>query len=651
MKLSTSLKLRTSVILLLVSTILVTLAIVGSGILAVTIGRIHDESRLRVADAAADVASRVEAFLANVQARVELTGTAYRTAPPAALRALLDSARRPPLTAIYVIAGDGKLLAASIAGVSEERTRELAGIDLAGYPYFRAAIDSGETLWSDKHLSAVTGTVTVGLAAPIGNGDGVVIAELPLESVLDISRIADDSDRLDHWVIDRRGEIVADTGPVSAGRRNLYSHPLVAAARTGAMMTPSSASFGDTTYHVAAAVSRPLGWLFVSRMPAGLSNPDIREVVTIVLLGFFSSALVGLLLAPLWAQGIVRPLQAVAKRANQIARGERPAAWPTGSIVEFNRLSSDLGTMADAIAAREEDLRRLNDELEDRVVRRTDELNRSNEELSTALAIVRQAKDELIQSERLAALGRLVSGIAHELNTPLGNGRMAITTLGERLIRFEAALGDGLRRTELDDFVGSVRTSTLIADSNLKRASELIGSFKRVAADRAGSRRRRFQLREVVDEVLLTLSPTLAGQPIEIRVEVPDDLLMESYPGELGQAFTNILENAVLHAFPGRERGTVMIAAVADSPARVRIRLSDDGVGLSPEVARRAFDPFFTTKMGRGGTGLGLFIAHNAVTNVLGGTLGLSTEVGMGATFELLVPTVAPSPAAAAVDS
>jgi len=646
MKLSPSLKLRTSVILLLVSTILVTLAIVGSGILAVSIGRIHDESRSRVADAAADVASRVESFLANVQARVELTGTAYRTAPPAALREILDSARRPPLTAIYVIAGDGKLLAASIAGASEERTRELAGIDLAGYPFFRAAIDRGETLWSDKHLSAVTGAVTVGLAAPIGNGDGVVIAELPLESVLDISRIADESDRLDHWVIDRQGEIVADTGPVSAGRRNLYSHPLVAAARTGSI-APSSASFGDTTYHVAAAVSRPLGWLFVSRIPAGLSNPEVREVVTIVLLGFLSSALVGLLLAPLWAQGIVRPLQAVAKRANQIARGERPAVWPTGSIVELNRLSSDLGTMADAIAAREEDLRRLNDELEDRVARRTDELNRSNEDLSTALAIVRQAKDELIQSERLAALGRLVSGIAHELNTPLGNGRMAITTLGERLIRFEAALGDGLRRTELDDFVRSVRTSTLIADSNLKRASELIGSFKRVAADRAGSRRRRFRLREVVDEVLLTLSPTLAGQPIDVRVEVPDDLLMESYPGELGQAFTNILENAVLHAFAGRERGTVVIAAVAESPARLRIRLSDDGVGLSPEVARRAFDPFFTTTMGRGGTGLGLFIAHNAVTNVLGGTLGLSTEVGVGATFELLVPAVASSPAAA----
>lgn len=646
MRLFTALRLQTSVILLLVSTILVTLAIVGSGILAVMVGRIHDESRTRVAEAAADIAGRVEFFLGSIQARVALAGTAYRAAPGAALRGILDNARRPPLTAVYVIGADGRLAAASIAGASDARTRELAGIDLSEYPYFRAALERGEALWSDKHLSAVTGTVTLGLASPVGDGS-VIIAELPLEPLLDISKATRDSDRLDYWVIDSRGEIVADTGALGTGRRNLYSHPLVAAGLSGAQ-PPDAATFGDTTYHVAASFSRALGWLFVSRIPAGLKNPDVQEIVAIVLVGFFGSALVGLLLAPLWAQGIVRPLQAVATRANQIARGERPTVWPKGSIAELNRLSADLGTMADAIAAREEELRRLNDELEYRVARRTEELNRSNQELSGALAVVQQAKDELIQSERLAALGRLVAGIAHELNTPLGNGRMAITTLGDRLARFEAGLGDGLRRSDLEGFVGSVRTSTRIAESNLKRASELIGSFKQVAADRTGSRRRRFQLREIVDEVLLTLSPTLKGRPIDIRVEVPDGLLMESYPGELGQALTNLVENAALHAFAGRNSGIVTIHASVEPADRVRIRLADDGAGMPPTVARRAFDPFFTTTLGQGGTGLGLFIVHNAVTNLLGGTITLDTRDGGGAAFEIVVPLVAPSPAAVA---
>jgi len=637
-----NLKLRTSVILLLVSTIMVTLAIVGSGILVVTVGRIHEESRVRVTAGAADIASRVEFFLGNIQARVELAATAYRLAPTQSLRTILDGARQPPLTAIYIIGSDGKLVAASIAGASEDRTRELSGIDLSGYPYFNATVERGKAIWSDQHLSAVSGTVTLGLAESVGDGS-VIIAELPLTTLLDISRTARNSDGLDYWVVDSNGEIVADTGTLSSGRLNLYTHPLLATGRSG-LPPPDRAIISGTTYHVAASYSSALGWLFVGRIPAGLENPDVREVVTIVLAGFVGSALIGLLLAPIWAQGIVKPMNGVALRANQIARGERPTTWPTGSIAELNLLSSDLETMAGAIAGREEDLRRLNDQLEDRVALRTDELNRSNKDLSAALEVLKKAKDELIQSEKLAALGRLVSGVAHELNTPLGNGRMAITGLGDRLARFETSLGDGLRRSDLVGFVEAVRASTRIAESNLKRASELIGSFKQVAADRAGSRRRRFQLREVVEEVLLTLSPTLAGRPIRIRVEVPDEVLMDSYPGELGQALTNLVENAVLHAFPEGDPGTVSITAETGLPGRVRIRLRDNGVGMAPAVARRAFDPFFTTSLGNGGTGLGLFIAHNAVTNVLGGSIDLQTASGEGATFDITVPLDAPSP-------
>ncbi len=189
-----SLKLRTSVILLLVSTILVTLAIVGTGIVTVMIGRIDAESRVRVTAGAADIASRVEFFLANIQARVELAATAYRLGSDQTLRAILDSARQPPLTAIYIIGPDGRLVAASIAEASDQRTRELAGIDLADYPFFRATLERGQAIWSDQHLSAVTGIVTLGLAAPVGDG-GVVIAELPLASLLDISRSARDSRR------------------------------------------------------------------------------------------------------------------------------------------------------------------------------------------------------------------------------------------------------------------------------------------------------------------------------------------------------------------------------------------------------------------------------------------------------------------------
>jgi signal transduction histidine kinase len=338
----------------------------------------------------------------------------------------------------------------------------------------------------------------------------------------------------------------------------------------------------------------------------------------------------------------------VADRAHQIARGGHPVTWPRGKTVEFNRLSEDLAVMADAIQRREDDLRRLNDELEDRVAQRTADLTRSNEDLSKALATVEQAKDELIQSEKLAALGRLVAGVAHELNTPLGNGRIAITTLADKLSRFERSLTEGLRRSELESFVQGVQTSTDIAERNLLRASRLIASFKQVAADRTASRRRKFQLIELIDEVVLTVSPSMKRQPVDVRVSVPEDIHLDSYPGELGQALTNLIENCVSHAFKGREQGCVEIAAALSEGGQVTITLRDDGVGMTPEVAHRAFDPFFTTSLGSGGTGLGLFIAHNAITNVLGGTVTLTSRPGEGTCFELRLPLVAPKEAAGA---
>jgi C4-dicarboxylate-specific signal transduction histidine kinase len=340
---------------------------------------------------------------------------------------------------------------------------------------------------------------------------------------------------------------------------------------------------------------------------------------------------------------IVRPLRAVAERAHQISSGARPAVWPRGGIVELNRLSDDLGTMGEAIWRREEELRRLNEELEARVAHRTEDLSRSNRELHQALATLEQARDELVNSEKLAALGRLVAGVAHELNTPLGNGRMAITTLVDKLANFERNVAEGLRRSQLESFIESVRTSTEIAERNLVRASDLIGSFKQVAADRTASRRRKFRLREIVDEVILTLSPSMKGQPVELRVDLPRDLWLDSYPGELGQVLTNLIENCVTHAFKGCERCSITIDAKLHDPENVLIRVSDNGTGMAADIARRAFDPFFTTTLGRGGTGLGLFIVHNAVTNVLGGTISLDSQPGMGTRFELCIPLVAPA--------
>ena len=637
-------RLRTSVILLLVCTVLATMALVGSGILAVMTVRVASESKVQADRAVTALADRVETFLQDIQARVELAGAIYQTAPDAMLGDWLGVARRPTLSAIYLIDANGRLVAASVEGANQARIHDLVGIDLSAYPYFKAALDSPRAIWSDKHISAVTGAVTIGFAAPVGDRAGVVIAEISLDTLLAISRLSQTGRGLDYWIVDRRGEVVADTASRRTESVNLLNLPVVAAGFAGKPL-PSSMSYGGTDYHVSASLSKPLGWLFVTRIPAGFANAHLREVAAIVAVAFIGSVAIGLLLAPLWAQWIVRPLRAVADRAHAIAGGARPTAWPESGIAELNRLSADLGFMVSALSAREEDLRRLNEELEGRVAERTEALTRSNAELTGALTEVERARDELIQSEKHAALGRLVAGLSHEMNTPLGNGRLAVTALEERLARFEASLEGGLRRSELDAFVGGVRASIEIAELNLAKASELMGSLKQVAADRTASRRRRFQLGEVIDEVLLTLSPSIRRRPVDLRLDLAEDgeIWLDSYPGELGQAITNLIENCLAHAFDDDTRGRVDIRARFVPPDHLSIRLSDDGKGMTEEEMRRAFDPFFTTNLGRGGTGLGLYITRNSVMNVLGGSITVESAPGEGSSFEILIPLSAPA--------
>ena len=628
-------------ILLLVGTVLVTLAIVGSGLLAVMANRISEESQTEAASAAREIAFRVETFLENIEARVVLAGELFRNLPRFAIGEILDGARSPSLDAIYVINEDGRVAGASIVGSSEARSEEMRGTDLSAYPIFRTAAQSAEPIWSEKHLSAITGAVTLGVAAPISRGGGVVIAELSLEELLEISNISRSYGDLEFWIIDRKGEVVVDTDPRTQEQINLGNRPIVRAGFSGGPL-PETMSFFGKTYHVSAAFSEKLGWLFVARIPAGWQNPRFREVTGVVLVLVIGSVIVGLSMAPLWAMGIVRPLRTVAERAHQIARGERPSGWPKSGIVEFNKLSSDLETMGNAIARREEQLHQINEELESRVERRTEELKRSNQELSVALSTVERAKDELVQSEKLAALGRLVAGVSHELNTPLGNGLMAITALSDKLKRFEDNITDGLRRSDLDAFIKAAHTGTQIAELNLARATRLIGTLKQISADRTASRRRHFHLADIVDEVLLTLSPTLRPRPITVDSQIAKDISLDSYPGELGQVLTNLIDNCIQHAFKAQDSGTIEIIADTGEPGFVSLELRDDGVGMSREVARRVFEPFYSTSLGIGGSGLGLFITHNAITNVLGGTVKLDSKIGVGTRFLIRIPLVAP---------
>ena len=292
----------------------------------------------------------------------------------------------------------------------------------------------------------------------------------------------------------------------------------------------------------------------------------------------------------------------------------------------------------------EHEIHELNANLERRVVERTNELQRTNMELASTVATLNMAQEELVRSEKLAALGSLVAGIAHELNTPIGNSLMVASTLVDQTksLTTTYAAGNGLKRTALEGYLQDAAKAGDILVRNLYRAANLVTSFKQVAVDQTSSQRRAFSLAEVISEILLTLSPTLKRTAFVFEQNIPAELTLDSYPGPLGQVVTNLVNNALVHGLEGRANGKVSLSATLNSDGNIELTVKDNGNGIPAANLGRIFDPFFTTKLGAGGSGLGLNITHNIVTGVLGGRIRVFSEVGLGTTFVLTLPTVAP---------
>ena len=298
-----------------------------------------------------------------------------------------------------------------------------------------------------------------------------------------------------------------------------------------------------------------------------------------------------------------------------------------------------VGTHADITARKraEAELQRHRDHLEELVAERTAELQRANTEL-------RQAMNQLVQVEKLAALGNLVAGMAHELNTPLGNTRTVASALGEHLREFGAAVESGaLRRSQVDAFLGRGTEAVELLERNTARAADLIGHFKQVAVDQTSMRRRRFNLHRTVEEVLATLRPLFKRTAHRVELDIPADLEMDSYPGPLEQIIANLVGNSLAHGFAGIEAGVIGIRAIPLDDEHLQIEYTDNGVGIPEANHTRIFEPFFTTQLGQGGSGLGLYIVYNLTTGMLGGTIQVHSAPGQGTRFTLVLLRIAPT--------
>ena len=244
----------------------------------------------------------------------------------------------------------------------------------------------------------------------------------------------------------------------------------------------------------------------------------------------------------------------------------------------------------------------LNDNLERQVEERTRELKTSNERLSETLQALHAAQDELVQAEKMASLGGLVSGVAHEVNTPVGISITACSHVNDMLGELRQKFDDGtMRRSDLETFLQNASENCSILQRNLVRAAELISSFKQVAVDQSSEQSRSINLMDYVNGVVLNHSPQLKKTAIGVEVDIADNIDMQTFPGAISQILSNLLINAMTHAFEPNEKGLISVDARIDADI-IRLNFADNGAGMESEVISKVFEPFFTTKRGQGGT-------------------------------------------------
>jgi PAS domain S-box-containing protein len=313
----------------------------------------------------------------------------------------------------------------------------------------------------------------------------------------------------------------------------------------------------------------------------------------------------------------------------------REVRSPDQDDMRLIEVATHLAGIAIERPRRERELHQHKEHLEELVAARTAALTAALEKLSLT-------QEELVQRDKLAALGALVAGVAHELNTPIGNSLVVATTMAEHVLQLHADMAAGLRRSQLESYLERAREASDILTRNLHRAAKLVASFKQLAVDRTTSQRRAFSLAELLEELALPLRISIRHRPVSITLDAPPGLTMDSFPGPLSQVLGNLFENSLVHGIAEGAAGTIGIIARRVGPDEVSIAVADDGAGIAAELHDKVYDPFYTTRLGAGGSGLGLHVVHNIVTGMLGGRIELHSAPGQGAIFTLLLPVTAP---------
>lgn len=340
---------------------------------------------------------------------------------------------------------------------------------------------------------------------------------------------------------------------------------------------------------------------------------------------------------------LVVPIKGLVKESERLSNGVLSHPIMLNRSDEIGHLAETMEATRQALARTFSELEIKNDQLTDYSNTLETKVKLRTTELELALKNVNHAHQELTRIERMASLGSMVAGVAHELNTPIGNCLLVASTLEAEVHRFSAAFKSAaMRKSDLEKFLHVANESSTLLLRGLNQAAHLVGDFKQVAVDQSSAQRRQFDLHTMMLELTSLLMPGLSKTPYILVLDIPTDIQLDSFPGPLGQVFTNLINNSVTHGFDDRNYGNMRISAELLSD-KVKMTFTDDGIGIPPEILHRIYEPFFTTRFGKGGSGLGLSITYNIVTNVLGGEITAHSAPNEGCCFTIIIPLATPN--------
>jgi signal transduction histidine kinase len=275
-------------------------------------------------------------------------------------------------------------------------------------------------------------------------------------------------------------------------------------------------------------------------------------------------------------------------------------------------------------------------ELNQQVSEKNNLLEQHIEELKITLENLRDTQVQLIQSEKLAALGGLVAGVAHEINTPVGISVTAASSLVEETNRMaDNYKTNKISRAQFKDYLNTASQTAKLILSNMQRTATMIQSFKQVSVDQSTEQLRKFKLKEYSEDIIRSLYPRLKGMKVGINLDIDENLELNSYPGAYSQILTNLILNSLVHGFDGKTKGNITILAARDKK-QLLIEYRDNGKGIDPDLLDKIFEPYFTTDK-KVGTGLGMHIVYNLVTQKLNGEITCSSKPGEGVTFQIRI--------------